>query len=181
MILRAATYAAAVGVLFAAVPSAWGLLLLLPVGAAAVALAAGGRLRPWSDLAAAAAAVACAFLAGVPPGGPLGFAAVGAVVVLAAAVILPSASAPRPRVVPAGLAWLSAGALVGVGVWLPAWMASRGSPALLDPVTGPGLLVRSGVLVAALAIALVAWSALRRATRKLGQAPAVPGQRPGQV
>ncbi|MCA1810922.1 MAG: hypothetical protein LC623_02800 [Halobacteriales archaeon] len=186
MIVRSLAYAAAVAALFAVSPGAWVLLALLPVGAIATALAARGRLRPWSDLASAAVAVAAAVLAGAPPGGLFGLAAVGAIVVLAACVILPSASAPRARAVPAGVAWLCAGAVVALAVWLPAWLATRGSLAPLDPLTGPGLLVRSGAALAALALAVVALGAVRRATRKLGHGEAGagtagPGQPPNQV
>jgi hypothetical protein len=185
VIVRSLAYAAAVAALFAVSPGAWILLALLPVGAIATALAARGRLRPWSDLASAGVAVAAAVLAGTPPAGLLGLAAVAAIVLLAACVILPSTSAPRARAVPAGVAWLCAGAVVALAVWLPAWLATRGSPAPLDPLTGPGLLVRSGAVLAALVVVLVAVGAVRRATRKLGHeagaGAAGPDQRPGQV
>lgn len=167
LVARTLGYFVGAGALFAAAPSAWLILALASVGALAVALAERGRLRPWVDLAAGLAAAACAVLAGTPGSTATGLLAAGGTVLLAACAILPSATAPRARALPAGAAWLAAGALVALGVWLPAWLGTRGQLAPLDPATAPGLLVRVLGALALLAAALVAWTLVRGAGRKV--------------
>lgn len=156
MIGRLVANVAALTVLALQAPHLVVSIAMVPLCATALTVAASGRGRPWTDLGAIALAAVAVGLAG-----PLGLQADAAVaaVVTAASVILPSPSAPKLHRGAVGLLWSGVLVVLAIAVWLPARLASKGSPALLDPASGAGLMSRSLAVLAVLAIAGVAASA----------------------
>jgi hypothetical protein len=130
--------------------------------------AAGHQIARLGLLALGGLAVALASSA------PLQAVPAAAALVLAGCVLLPMKEAPAIRPLGGLAVWLLAGALMAVLVLLPARAKSLGSPALLDPITGAGLVAPILAITGLVAIVafVVGWSGwqFRSRTKKASEA-----------